>query len=433
MNEYDNYNQKFYEKNGYILNGGNPPSTGDLYGQNPYPQPGYGQTTANTAVKAKARPGAVVVIVMAIVFGFIGGMLGMYIQPILFGDKNKAQDSASALSASSGSEVNDSLKTININNEGTFPVAAISEKVSPSVVGIRVTSKVMDFFRNEYEATEEGSGVIYSEDGYIITNHHVIASAVDNDGSQVMVYLPGDMKNPIEAEIVGYDMSMDLALLKIEKTGLQAADLGDSDSLQIGDISVAIGNPGGLEFMGSTSFGVIGGLNRTIKLESGASLNVIQTDAAINPGNSGGALADADGKVIGINSAKLTSEGFEGMGFALPINEVIEVCERIINHKGSALPYIGIQEDQRFNSEILTANGYPEGVVIGAVVEGAPAEVAGIRAGDIITKFNGIDTPNINLLNNERNKCIPGDVAVITIFRDGTEQDVEVVLAESMV
>lgn len=403
------------------------------YVNNVHPNSGYPMAS----VKTKRGPGAVTVIVLALIFGFVGGMLGMYVQSNFFQkstNDTSTNQSLPDVSQSDGGVKTEQVKTVNINNEGTFPVAAISEKVSPSVVGVQVTTVMRDYFYGDYETTAEGSGVIYSADGYIITNHHVIEPALLAQGSspKIMVYLPSDIDNPIEAEVIGYDISMDLALIKVDKTGLAATEFGDSDDVNIGDIAVAIGNPGGLEFMGSTSFGVISGLNRTIKLESGANLGVIQTDAAINPGNSGGALANADGKVIGINSAKLANADFEGMGFAVPINKVIEVCERIINKKGAALPYIGIQDDQRFTSSILVSNGYPEGVVVGGVVEGGPAEAAGVEVGDIITKFNGVDTPNIALLNNERNKCSPGDKAIITVYRQKAELEIEVTLAESM-
>lgn len=427
MNDYNRNEQKYYEENGYTW-GHNTPYYSNNYAPDIYLNP---DNASNAGVKTKSKPRLMAVVALALIFGFIGGIMGMYVQNMVFGNTNSPM-SNNVLDASNQQEQSESIKTVNINNNGTFPVAAISEKVSPSVVGLRITSVARDYFYGEYESQSEGSGVVYSSDGYIITNHHVIEAAIDTQNSKIMAYLPNDMENPVEAEIIGYDISMDLALLKINKTGLVAAEFGDSDNVNIGDIAVAIGNPGGLEFMGSTSFGVISGLNRTIKLESGANLDVIQTDAAINPGNSGGALVNADGKVIGINSAKLASSGFEGMGFALPINKVVEVCERLINNKGATLPYIGIQEDPRYTSEILSQYGYPTGVVVGAVVEGGPAENAGINAGDIITKFNGVDTPNIALLNNERNKCAPGDTAVITLYRDGVEQQISIELAESM-
>ena len=187
------------------------------------------------------------------------------------------------------------------------PVTAIAEKVSPSIVGIRVTARVRDFFFGEREGTGEGSGIIATDDGYIITNYHVILNALDRSGKQnkaakIEVFLQNQMDKPYTADVIGVDARTDLAVIKIDATGLHEAEFGNSDELKVGEMAVAIGNPGGLEYMGSVTVGVISGLNRTIQSDTGKGFKLIQTDAAINPGNSGGALVNSKGQVIGVSS-----------------------------------------------------------------------------------------------------------------------------------
>ena len=427
QNEYKNYT---YYQYGYQSQS-QPES--QLQPQQAEPQPEYGHQPHYQARRRRGS-GTLKVVALALLFGFVGGFGGTYAGNAIL----NTQDNTSLVGNTGGGEI----KTINIESSDTFPVSAISEKVSPSVVGIVVkfpVTSMMGYFggRGTYESGNEGSGVIYSPDGYIITNYHVIGDALDNygamlDGASIDVYLPSDLENPISAEVVGFDISMDLAVLKIGREGLPAAEIGDSDAISVGDIAVAIGNPGGMSFAGSTSFGVISGLNRTITLESGASVNVIQTDAAINPGNSGGALVNERGQLIGINSAKLASSDYEGMGFALPVNAVVEIVDRLIANEGSAIPYIGIVEDTRYSSSLLQSYGYPSGVVIYQVVEGSPAESAGLQEGDIITAFNGVDTPTLAILNNEKNKCHPGDDATITVYRAGESVDISLTLSESL-
>lgn len=435
QNEYKNYS---YYQYGYQSQAQAQPQQPEPPQENPQ-QPQYQyqiqpQQPSPPEKKRKRGSGTLKVVALALLFGFVGGFGGTYAGNAIL----NTQDNTSLVGSTGGGEI----KTVNIESSDTFPVSAISEKVSPSVVGIVVKYPVtymMGYFggNSTYESGSEGSGVIYSSDGYIITNYHVISDALDSygnmiDEASIDVYLPSDLEDPISAEVVGYDISMDLAVLKIDREGLPAIEIGDSDAISVGDIAVAIGNPGGLTFAGSTSFGVISGLNRTITLESGASVNVIQTDAAINPGNSGGALVNEKGQLIGINSAKLASSDYEGMGFAIPVNAVVEVVDRLIANEDSAIPYIGIVEDTRYSSSLLQSYGYPSGVVIYEVVEGSPAESAGLQAGDIITAFNGVDTPTLAILNNEKNKCSPGDDAVVTVYRLGQSVDISLTLSESL-
>lgn len=297
-------------------------------------------------------------------------------------------------------------------------VEEVYENAAPSVVGIRATSVSHGFFGGNNSS--EGSGVIYSADGYIITNYHVIETAVTGQSSDsiIEVFLASDPRTPVNASVVGYNISADLAVIKIEKTGLPAVQLGNSDSVKVGQCAIAIGCPGGLEFMGSVSYGIISGLNRSITIDSIGEMRLIQTDAAINPGNSGGALLDAEGKLIGINSSKLVDESFEGMGFAIPVNHMKEVVTDIIENKDNPSPYIGI-EIATYNSAYLDKFGYPHGAVIKSVVEGGPADKARLQAGDIITELNSVAIEEYTDFFDEFEKCEPESKVAVKIYRNG--------------
>ena len=197
---------------------------------------------------------------------------------------------------------------------------------------------------------------------------------------------------------------------------MPAVTFANSDKLNAGQFVVAIGNPGGLEFMGSVTYGVISGLNRVISDTSG-SASLIQTDAAINPGNSGGALVNINGELVGVNSSKIVAEGYEGMGFAIPSNTVKQITDKIISNKDAPTPYIGVTISERYDAETLKSYGYPVGAVVGSVVGGGPADSAGIKRADIITEFNGVKITDYTVLNDEIAKCQPGQTVTATIYR----------------
>ncbi len=313
-----------------------------------------------------------------------------------------------------------SSKDINISvNEKASSIAqAVSLKCSKSVVGIRTTTSVISFFGNTSESTGEGSGVIYTADGFIITNYHVIENAVTSTaGSKIEVFLDNANTKPYAASVVGYNISCDLAVLKINANGLSKADIGNSSNLKVGQYAVTIGAPGGLEFMGSVTYGIISGLNRVVS--SNSTVGLIQTDAAINPGNSGGALLDENGKLIGINSSKIVSEEFEGMGFAIPVNSVVEICNGIITNKDKSEPYVGITISDKYTSDVLSAYGYPVGAVVLSVADGSEADKCGIQKGDIITEFNGTKITEYNVFGEVLSKCTPDTTVTIKIYRSG--------------
>ncbi|MBQ5910564.1 MAG: trypsin-like peptidase domain-containing protein [Clostridia bacterium] len=355
----------------------------------------------------------IISVVLAAVVGLGGGIVGTL--AVYKAYSNGTTNSQTPNNNNSGDV------TINVEDVDASLGEAIAEKVTPSVVGIRTTVSVTNFFGGTQEASGEGSGVIYTEDGYIITNYHVIGDAIDyGRSSEIEVFLSGDTENGYTATVVGYNISNDLAVIKINATNLNAIEWADSGSLKVGQQVMAIGNPGGLEFMGSATWGIISGLNRVISSGSdGSTTQLIQTDAAINPGNSGGALVNIEGKLIGINSSKLVSESVEGMGFAIPSNTVKEICDKIIAKENNPDPYIGITISTRYDPETLKNWNYPVGAVVYSVAVDSPAADAGIQKGDIITEFAGKKITHYNLLGDYLKECKPGDVVTVQVYRSG--------------
>lgn len=320
------------------------------------------------------------------------------------------------------------------------PIVAIAEKVGPSVVGISIVAQKMErdfWFFGTKETSSQGSGIIIRSDGYIMTNNHVIEEALDGmsnelgQGAKIEVILPNDRDKAYPAKVIGRDSRTDLAVLKIEKDNLPAVEFGDSDEIKVGELAVAIGNPGGLEYMGSVTAGVISGLNRTIPITDDRYMKLIQTDASINPGNSGGALVNSQGQLIGVNTAKIGGFDYEGLGFAIPINRAKEITDNLIEFnyvKGR--PLIGIMVETRFTEEIAEKNNLPMGVLVDDVSLYSAAYKAGIKRMDIITKFNGVEVKSLESLNNERDKHKPGDIVKVEVFRDGETIELELEIGE---
>ena len=361
--------------------------------------------------KKKGAFGAGTVIAAALLAAVIGA--GSGIAAVTLSSKNGSNTSTPITSSVSGSNVN-----INIDETVESVVEAVAKKVTPSVVGIRTTTSVRSFFGSSNESTGEGSGVVYSADGYIITNYHVISGAVTNkSGSKIEVFTDTLDSDSYEATVVGYNISTDLAVIKINAKGLTPAEFSDSSKLKVGQYVITVGNPGGLEFMDSVTYGVISGLNRVVSSDSDVKL--IQTDAAINPGNSGGALVNTKGQLVGINSSKIVSEEFEGMGFAIPSNTVAEICKNIIEKQNDPEPYLGISVSEKYNSSVLKYYGYPSGAVVSSVADGSPADNAGLAKGDIITEFGGTEITEYRMLESLLQKCKPGDQVSVKIYRSG--------------
>ena len=362
-----------------------------------------------TPPKKTKKYGASVVIISCILSAVIGAASAASVFMFLGNNNTESNLQQPILQ---GNNVN-----INVDEEATSVVEAVATKVTPSVIGIRTTTSVMSFFGNQ-QSSGEGSGVVYKQDGYIITNYHVISDAIGNSSSKIEVFLDNDKDaKSYEASVVGYNISSDLAVVKINATGLTPIEIVDSSDLKVGQYVITVGNPGGLEFMDSVTYGVISGLNRIMSSDS--EIPLIQTDAAINPGNSGGALVNTSGKLVGINSAKIVSEEFEGMGFAIPSNTVVEICNKIIEKENSPEPYIGVTLSEKYTAQMLMLYGYPKGAVILTVADGSPAYQTGIRKGDIITEFNGTVVEDYKQFNELFEKVKPGEEITVKIYRNG--------------
>lgn len=398
-------------------------------GYQPYsytPNSVYGQYNSYEPKKPqKKNGGGSLAIILCIVLSVLisTGASVIIILSVLKNDNDTASSNLPTSSQTTSTDANsENTNSTVISIEGSVMplVETVYEKAGNSVVGIRATTSVQGFFGGSQESSSDGSGVIYTADGYIITNYHVIEKVVKSNSktSIIEVYLNSDPDTAIDATVVGYNMSADLAVIKVDKKGLVPVDIGDSDEIKVGQSAIAIGCPGGLEFMGSVSYGIISGLNRTITIDAIGDMELIQTDAAINPGNSGGALLNSKGELIGINSSKLIDTSFEGMGFAIPSNTVINVVKKIMDNKDKPSPYIGI-EIYTYSSSYLEKYNLPHGAAVKSVVSGGPAASAGIRAGDIITQFNSVDVDEYTDFIDALEDCTPGTKVTAKIYRNG--------------
>jgi len=305
------------------------------------------------------------------------------------------------------------------------PIVQAAKKVGPAVVGITNKALVRDYFnRTQLVEQGSGSGVIYSKDGLIATNNHVVAGA-----QEIVVSLP-DGKT-YTGKVLGTDPNTVLAVVKIEADGdLPVAEFGDSDSLMVGEPAIAIGNPLGMEFRGSVTAGVISALNRSLDMGE-RRFRLIQTDAAINPGNSGGALVNADGQVIGINSAKIAASGVEGIGFAIPINEAKPILKELGEKGGVVRPYLGVSLlDQTLAKRLGFDLDLRGGLFVVKMFQDGPAYRGGIRPNDIIVKFNGTKVDSVAALRDALGKCQVGQQVPVTILRGDEEVNKTVTLTE---
>ena len=312
----------------------------------------------------------------------------------------------------SGSASVSGVSSIAYGNELTVP--QIIAKARPSVVAISTVSGW---------STGTGSGVIMTEDGTIMTNAHVVSGAQ----SITVRVMDG---TEYEATLLGMDEKTDLAVIKIDATGLTPAEFGDSSSIVQGEIAVAIGNPLGLAFEGSVTQGIISAVSCEIEVD-GRTMTYIQTDAAINPGNSGGALVNGSGQVIGINSVKVSSSDVEGLGFAIPISVALPIAEQLTTYGYvTGRPSIGIGGED-VTDYMVYYYRIPRGVLVGLVTPDSGAEAGGVEVGDVIVGLNGVSVSSMDELTNEKDKFSPGDTVTLTVYRSGEYVELDVVLGES--
>lgn len=298
-------------------------------------------------------------------------------------------------------------------------------------VGVTTEVTYTNYFGIQSTSPVTGSGFIVTEDGYIVTNYHVIAQAQKNK-LKVSVFLSNGEK--YDARIVGFEEANDLAVLKIEATGLSAATLGNSDNLAVGEEIFAIGNPLG-ELSFSLFSGRVSALNRDIQTKDETTglvttNNMFQVDAAVNQGNSGGPVYNDRGEVVGIVTAKYMNVGVEGLGFAIPINDVANLVDQLINQGYiSGRPSFGFVLST-VDSAIAQYYNMVEGAYIYSIEEGSAAEKAGLKVGDIITEVNGKEVKTFNDVSNEKRNYSPGDTVTLKIYRQGEYMDVSVILDE---
>lgn len=339
---------------------------------------------------------------------------------------------SSSIQASTNTTNNGMVDLVSLSNYSDTTIG-VANKVLPSIVGITVEYNVNSIFsRQQSTAEAEGSGIIISEDGYILTNNHVVTSSDTSsyyqvsEASKIIVKLFND-STEYEAKIIGTDSQTDLAVIKIEKTGLTAATLGDSDQVKVGEVSLAIGNPLGMQ--SSVTSGIISAVNREVTDTDGKTYSLIQTDAAINSGNSGGALVNSNGEVIGINTLKLNGTGIEGMGFAIPINSTKTITQQLIQDGKVKRPYIGIT-GRDVDEKTAQVNNIVPGIYVISVESFSAAEKAGIKTGDVIISADDTSISTMDELNAIKNKHQINDEMILKVNRNGKEIDVKLTLQE---
>jgi serine protease Do len=362
---------------------------------------------------------ALAIVALCLASGIVGSLATAATIPYLYPEKT----SGTPLTVAS---VSSPITTVSSTTESNYPVEQIAKAVGPAVVCVNNLQSGRSFFGNAGGLQEAATGsgfIIDAQKGYIVTNNHVI------DGAEKVTVNLSDGRN-LDAKIVGADPMTDLAVLQISDTkNLTAVTLGNSAQIEVGEPAVAIGNPGGNDFARSVTAGVISALNRTLDIQGEASFNLIQTDAAINPGNSGGPLVNYEGQVIGINSAKYAVEGFEGMGFAIPISDALPTIQQLIQSGVAKHPALLVSVNDQYRAYTQSAN-LPEGAYISDVSANGPADKAGIKPGDIITKINDVTVKSSSDLVRQLYKYNVGDQVTVTYVRNGKTNQVKVTLGE---
>lgn len=372
----------------------------------------YNDNSKNKKVKKKSGfKRGIALIAGAVIVAILGGAIGA--RGVYCAFKNSIP--VSTLENNSNTSVNPPAFK---GEDGALTVPQVVEKVTPAVVGVSTKSLVRDQFFNVKEQEGLGSGFIINEEGYVVTNYHVI------NGAQEVKVIFSDGKE-VNAKVINYDPERDIAVIKItddvKMPGI--AELGDSSTVKAGEEVIAIGNPLGKEFSSTVTKGIVSSPNRKMKTENGNVLDYIQTDAAINPGNSGGPLINSKGEVIGINTAKKVGEDIEGIGFAIPINEV----KTRLGSLSKPILKLGITA-RTVTPELAKENKLEEGVYVVGVQEFSPAEKAGLKIGDLIIEFGGKRVKTLEELNQAKSQYNDGDSVPVEIIRDGKKVNLNLTL-----
>ena len=372
----------------------------------------------------KKKKGAAKFVALAVCVALLGGIVGSVGTLAATGKLG-----GGSTTIYQGTVVPTAVKMANIDGQTTLTLPEIYATNVGSTVGITTELVTTNYWGQPVSEAAAGSGFVISSDGYILTNYHVI----DGADSIEVAFINGDS---YEAQLVGGDEEQDIALLKIEATGLTPVVLGDSSTLHVGDQVAAIGNPLG-ELTYSFTVGYVSALDRNITMSDGEVMNMIQTDTAINSGNSGGPLFNQYGEVVGITSAKLSSSGssgeatIEGLGFAIPINDIKDMVTSIIEHgyvtgkpsMGTTVATVTQTDAQRY--------GWPVGVYVNSVEEGSAAEKAGLQQGDIITAIDDTEITQISDLKGALKNYKAGDTATLTLDRNGKTDTVQITFDEA--
>ena len=369
-------------------------------------------------------------VVASFVSAVVGGACALGVYVGLNKEPAKALETSKTNTGSIVETSNPNLSQVSLTNYSDTAIYA-AQKALPSMVSISVEYDV-NYMGMKKAVAGSGSGVILSEDGYILTNNHVISSADSSsfyqvsDAKSIKVKIYGD-DTEYSAEIIGTDSQTDLAVLKIDKTGLTPVEFGDSSSVQIGEFVLAIGNPYNLDY--SVTAGIISALNSEMTVEN-TTYNVIQADCAINSGNSGGALVNSKGEVIGITTLKLAGDGIEGVSFAIPVNETVPIYKELIEKGKISRPFVGISGID-LDEATAIRNGLTKGIYVDSVVSGSGAEDAGIMAGDVIVSFDGKDVSTMDELNAIKNTKNIGDKIEIKLYRKSELKTFTITLKEA--
>ena len=369
------------------------------------------------------------IIALALVFGLLGGILGaggvLWAEDYFNDDDDAVSPQQNTVNILQSNRENAVIDITKVENGKLMTQAEVYAANVNSTVGI-TTSITTNYWGYQTTSAASGSGFIYSGDGYILTNYHVVE---DSNSITVSMY---DGKT-YEAKLIGYDESNDVAVLKIEAEGLSPVVLGNSDTVNVGDSVVAIGNPLG-ELTFSLTSGSISAKDREITMSTGSTMRLMQTDCAINSGNSGGALFNLYGEVIGITNAKYSSSSsgasIDNIGFAIPINKAKSIADSIIEKGYVSKPYVGVsvatvsQETQSY--------GLPQGAAVKEVTKDSPAAEAGLKVNDIITHINGEAITGSSQLVSIVGDCAPGDVLKLTVYRQGGTVELSLTVGEQI-
>jgi serine protease Do len=376
-------------------------------------------------------------VALCLVCAMLGGLLGAGLNGWTQEKRFTAIEEALEENSRLGAENSAAISAVSGQQTVTAsPVISTGTSLSPSqiyhlacdqVVGITTSYTSYGYFGNAQTGTISGSGFVLSEDGYIVTNYHVVQTANERNLPVTVVFHDG---SEYEASIVGTEDVNDLAVLKIEASGLTPAKFGNSDELQVGDEIYAVGNPlGELEY--SMSTGHVSALNRSISTEEAEAISMFQLDAAVNPGNSGGPVYNSRGEVVGVVTAKYSDYDVEGLGFAIPSNDALRIAEDLATMgyvTGKA--YLGIWTDERYNAMVAQYYNMPLGAYVGEVAEGSAADKAGLEEGDIITALDGRTVESASDLRNLLRDYSAGDTAEMTYYRAGESKSVTIVFDE---